>query len=490
VGAKTQRASKRVQLRPPASGRPPSLKLPDHDVEASAQELMVFHLLFTDCFQRQEQRHWSLFYLCGQLSNVARKTVEPMVLELLGVEAKAVRAVQRFISENTWHWEGVLERAQELVGTWLGEPEGVVIADGSGFPKQGDHSVGVAAQYCGHLGKIANCQQGVFLAYASSRGYAFLDERLYVPASWFDPAHQADRKACGVPTTLAFQTEPDLALSMIEHVVTRNHVPFHWVTADEGYGKSPGFLDGIAQLGKGYVVEVPSDTRAWAHTPKVEPPGPGLLGRPRTRPRVSPTAAPPLALPALAAGLPKFAWVRRSVRESSKGPVVAEFAALRVTPVRDALPGPRGWALFQRNLGPKREQKYYLSNAPANCTLDTLIHVSTLRWPIETAFEEGKGEAGMDQYETRTWQGWHHHMTHSLVAHLFLTRLRMLWQKKSGLHRAPSARIDRSSDRRPSPSDPRRVSDLALSAVSQSCRVSVASQASGQHASQEAFGFA
>jgi SRSO17 transposase len=464
--------------------------LPDRDVEASARELTLFHQRFADCFQRREQRDWSLFYLCGQLSNLARKTIEPMVLELLGVEAQAVRAVQRFIGENKWRWGGVMERVQELVGQWLGEAEGVVIADGSGFPKQGDHSVGVAPQYCGHLGKVANCQHGVFLAYASARGHAFLDARLYVPAGWFDPAHQVEREACGLPTTITFQTEPALALNMIAQVVTRDQVPFRWVTADETYGKDPGFLDGIAQLGKQYVIEVPADTRAWIQTPRVEPPGPGLRGHYRTRLRVAPHAPAPTALTDLAAQIAPSTWVRRIVRESSKGPIIAAFAALRVTPLRDGLPGPRVWALFQRTFGPKPKAKFFLSNAPATCALDALIDVSAARWPVETALQEGKSEAGMDHYETRTWPGWHHHMAHAIMAHLFLVHLCQLWQKKSGLHRASGTRPDRSSHRRPSPSDPRCVGYPALSAVSQSRRLSVASQASRQTAGPVVFGLA
>lgn len=486
MGAKTEPTKVRIRRRPPASGRKPSPQLPAQDIEASAQELIAFHELFAGSFQRQEQRGWSLFYLCGQLSNLVRKTIEPMVVELLGVKAQAVRAVQRFISENTWEWQAVIARCQGLMTTWLGDPDGVVIADGGGFPKQGDHSVGVARQYCSHLGKVANCQQGVFLAYASARGHAFLDERLYVHESWFDAAHNQQRKVCGLPSELQFQTEPELALAMIGDLVQRDQVPFRWVTADSGYGKSPVFLDGIADLGKWYLAEVPSDMRVWRRTPKVEPPGPGLLGRPRTRPRVCLDAPLPLEMQQLAARWPKSAWVRRTVMEGSKGPVVAQFAVLRVTPLRDGLPRPRVWALFRRTLGSNPEQKYFLSNAPTTCTLHEFIRVSSMRWPIETALEEGKGEVGMDHYETRTWQGWHHHMTQSMLAHLFLVRLCLLWQKKSGVHRLASSPTHCSSHRRPSPSRPRCVSHPALSAASQSCCVSFASQASCQPASQEA----
>ena len=137
----------------------------------------------------------------------------------------------------------LLEQVQNLVTDWLGEPEGVVIVDGSGFPKQGSHSVGVAHQYCGHLGKVANCQEGVFLVYASRRGYAFLDERLYLPQDWFSPEYHERWQACEIPDTLSFRTEPELGLEMIAQLQQRAVVPFRWVTCDEGYSKSPAFLE-------------------------------------------------------------------------------------------------------------------------------------------------------------------------------------------------------------------------------------------------------
>jgi SRSO17 transposase len=321
--------------------------------------------------------------------------------------------------------------AQNLVGRWFGEADGVVIVDGSGFPKDGSHSVGVARQYCGHLGKIANCQEGVFLVYTSRQGYAFLDERLYVPEEWFSDVSRKRWKACGIPETLVFHTEPELGLEMIDALVQRGVLPFRWVACDESYGKIPAFLDGIASLGKCYLAEVPSDTRVWLRRPAIQPAGCGPMGRPRLHPRVQPTAPRPVELCALMNQLPASQWHRRIIKEGSKGPLMVELAFVRVTPVRDQLPGSRCWVIFRRSLGAQPESKFYLSNAPADCPQAELTRITGMRWPVETAFEEAKGEVGLDQYETRTWLGWHHHMLQSFLAHLFLMRLRFLFQKKA-----------------------------------------------------------
>lgn len=484
MSRKTARSKHRVSRQPPASGRKPSPKLPVRAIEASAEELITFHRLFHGCFQRREQRQWSLFYLCGQLSNLGRKTIETMVLTLHGVKANAVRDLQRFMSEGSWNQPGLLEQHQTLVDEWLGEPAGVVIADGSGFPKQGEHSVGVAYQYCGHLGKVANCQQGVFLVYASSRGYTFLDERLYLPEDWFTSAYQARWQACRIPEGWPFRTEPDLALQMIAGLAQRAVVPFRWVAADETYGKSPSFCDGIAALGRWYLVEVPADTRVWLRTPAIELPGQGLLGRPRIHPRVARNAPPPREVRELITNLPKSKWVRRTIKQGSKGPLVAEFTFLRATTVRDGLPGPRVWLVFRRTLEPKPEIKFYFSNAPTTCPREEFIRVSGLRWPIETALEEGKGEVGMDHYETRTWPGWHRHMAHTFLAHLFLTRLRLLWQKKSCPDHGSGTPTHRPGHRRRSAPSMRHTRHLALSAMSQSCGLSFSPQAHLAGASQ------
>jgi SRSO17 transposase len=210
-------------------------------------------------------------------------------------------------------------------------------------------------------------------------------------------------------------------------------IPFQWVAFDESFGKNPAFLHEIAALRKWYMAEVPSDTRVWERTPLVEEPGQGLMGHPRLYPRVRRSAPPPEEVRVLAANLPKTAWHSHLIHEGSKGPLTAEFAVLRVTPVHDRLPAIRQWLILRRSWGPQPELKFYLSNAPVNCPKAELIRVGGLRWPIETSFREAKGEVGMDHYEMRTWLGWHHHMLQTFMAHLFLMRLRLIL-KKNYLH--------------------------------------------------------
>jgi SRSO17 transposase len=486
VSKRNRYFNRRASRKPPASGRKPLWRLTARDIVTSADELLAYHRQFASLFPRREQQVWSLFYLCGLLSNLERKTIESMVLALIGTDESAIRTAQHFIGQAAWETAPLLEQVARLVGQWLGDPEGVAIVDGSGFPKQGSASVGVAWQYWGHLGKVANCQQGVFLVYASRHGYAFLDERLYVPETWFDEDYRERWQACGMPNTLAFRTEPELGLEMITSLVKRAVVPFRWVTCDEKYGENPAFLDEVAALGKWYLAEVAADTRAWWRTPAIEPPGRGLSGHLRTRPRVKASAPRPQALPDLMAQLPRSVWQRRIIKEGSKGPIVAEFAVLRVTPVRQELPGPRSWAVFRRTLGAQPEVKFYLSNAPATCPLSELVRVSGMRWPVETASEEARGEVGMDHYETRTWRGWHHHMAHSILGHLFLLRLRLMFQKKSGADHGSGSPTDRPGRRRRSGERTRYSGHVALSPMPELRGLLLASEADAFTAQQTA----
>src|SRR5262249_29063592 len=215
-----------------------------------------------------------------------------MVLREGGKGPNAVRAVPPFIGEGAWDEDRILERHPRLVAEDLGEPDATLILDGSGFPKKGEHSVGVQWQSCGTLGKIANCQQGVFSVDASRGGHSIFDCRLYLPESWFDNAHAAKRKKCGAPKDLIFQQEPELGLELRTNIKERGVVPFSWVNADEHSGMNPDFLDGVAGLDQWYFAEVPVSTMVWPEEGKILPAGLGQAGhlktgRPRSGPRVA-----------------------------------------------------------------------------------------------------------------------------------------------------------------------------------------------------------
>jgi SRSO17 transposase len=353
-----------------------------------------------------------------------------MVLAVHGPDQAAVRAGQQFLGQGAWDARPILARHQRLVRDRLGKPAGVVIFAGSGVPKPGPHSVGVARQYCGAVGQIANCQHGVFAADASRQGYTFVDRRLDRPAEWFDTAHAPLRQPYGVPATLTFQTEPPLALEMWRGLVDRGELPFVWVVADQHDGMIPTVLDGVEAVGKWSCAEVPVSTQVWEGTPPVERPGQGPLGRPRKHPRVAAGIPKAAAVGQLAARVPARAWKRYTSQEGSKGPIAALFAVVRGPRARRGRPGAPAWVVFRRRTAETSGLNMFLSNAPATCAHAALGRVSGLRWPGETAIEEAKGELGMEHYETRTWRGWHHHMTQTFLAHHFLVRGRLNVKKQ------------------------------------------------------------
>jgi SRSO17 transposase len=413
---------------------PPAVNLAPRDVEGLLDELRAYHASFSPLFARAEQRHWALQYLQGLLLDLPRKSVEPIALALPNGN---IRAMQQFIGEGAWDDGAILAAHQRLVAQTLGEPDGVLIVDGSEFPKKGEASVGVARQYCGALGKIANCQAGVFVAYASQQGYTLLDRRLYMPAVWFTPASRARRTRCGVPPGTRFRTAPALAWEMVQAIHTAGILPIGWVTFDEAFGKDPGFLTHLEQAGLRYLAEVPCTTRVWRQRPSVQPPQWSGRGRPPKYARIKAGAFRPQRVDALARRLPTSAWRAYTIKDGAKGPIRADFAFVRVFPVRDRLPGAPGWVVLRRTRGPHPVLKYYLSNAAATTPHQTLVRVSGLRWPIERAFQDGKDELGMDHYETRTWRGWHHHQTLTILAHHFLVRLRVRLKKNRVAHRPP-----------------------------------------------------
>jgi SRSO17 transposase len=410
----------------------PECNLSDKDIEQFVEEMDSYVKLLEPAFRRREQWRWSGLYVQGLLGDSQRKTVERMALEL----GQNVRDMQHFVGQSPWQTEPAVLIHQGLVAQSLGQADGVMLIDESGVVKQGQDSVGVAAQYCGSVGKVANCQVGVHLGYVSRQGYTLLDSQLFMPAEWFDEAHTDRRQACGVPAGLTYQTKPEIGLELLRAAVKRNEqlaepLLFQWVAADALYGDAPSFRDGIAALGKWYFTEIKSTSQVWLNRPEVHVPPWKGRGRRPTRLRLRHPTDQAVPVQNLAAQIPASAWTRATIKEGSKGPIVCDFAFLRVVESRGGLPGPDLWLVIRRKVDDPTELKFYFSNAPAETPVLELVRLSGLRWPIEMIFEEGKGELGFDHYETRSWLGWHHHMLLVSLAHHFLVRLRLKFKDKA-----------------------------------------------------------
>jgi SRSO17 transposase len=429
---------------------PAVVSLSPADLADVGEELAAYHAHFAPLFARREQRAWAQVYLRGLLTaDVPRKNVEAMALRLLGAGPQAtrqVRALQQFIGEGTWDDAAILAEHQRLVAQTLGEEDGVLILDESDIPKRGTHSAGVAAQWCGATGKTDNCQAGVYLGYASRAGYTLLDRRLYLPEPWFDDEHAPLWHACRIPADVLFQTKAELGAAMVEQVRQRGDLPATWLVCDEWFGRNQVLLDRVDAAGLWYLAEIPCNTQVWplrdpSDARRVRPRPRAWLppraasgkGRKGTHERLHPDSPPAVPVQTLAEQVARRRWRRYRILEGRKGPIVADFIALRAlasrTGYREGLPGPEVWVLIRRPLplpghAKLPEVKYYVSNAPADTSLAELIRVCGMRWPIECCFEEGKGEVGMDHYELRFWRGWHHHMTLVILAHHFLVRLR------------------------------------------------------------------
>jgi len=407
----------------------PELKLKPSEIDDLLTELREYHAIYSPLFRRREQREWGEKYLQGLLSDIPRKSIEPIGLALEGANPNAVRALQQFISEGAWEDEVILNRHWQEVDRDLGEEEGVLTLDGSDFLKQGKESAGVKRQYCGEVGKRANCQAGVFLGYASRKGYTLLDRRLYLPEEWVEEEAYAERREkCGVPEKIVFQTKPQLGWEMINSVRKAKALRVRWLVCDEGFGRDTSLLDNIAESGLWYFVEVPRDTRVWMTRPVTAVPVWSGRGPKPTRERLVGGEPKAQQVAVLAASLPANHWSRHTIKQGSKGPMVADFVAIRMVAVREGLPGPDVWVVLRRNVW-TGELKTYLSNAPADTPLTALVRMSGMRWSIETSFKECKQYLGMGDYEVRSWRGWHHHMTLCILAHFFLVRVGLRLKK-------------------------------------------------------------
>jgi SRSO17 transposase len=407
----------------------PTFDVVPSDVEGFMDELQEFQSAFHDCFARSEPRVHFFDYMVGQFSKLERKSIEPMALQ---VEGGTIRGMQRFISDALWDEEQMLWNYHQLVAEAMGDPEGVLMFDETGFVKKGADSVGVARQYCGTLGKVENCQVGVFAGYASRHGYALVDKRLFLPEAWWTDAYASRRTTCNVPAALTFQSKPQLAAAMLQAIAQEALLPFKYVVADCLYGQSPDFLDAVDQcVGVTAFVAIPAETRCWLQAPRTTDKTYTYKGEVRTKRVVVGAVQEPCTVAALAARLPPSSWYRRQVAEGTKGPIVYEFARQRVTLCKDGLPERPVWLVIKRTLGASPIFSYYLSNAPVSTPLRTFVWLSGLRWAIEQCFEEGKTELGLDHYEVRKYPGWHHHILISMLAHFFLWHLKLRLGKKS-----------------------------------------------------------
>jgi SRSO17 transposase len=405
----------------------PSCNLAPRDVELLVADLAAYTDQFLRAFPRKDQPPWARRYLHGLLSEHPRKSHEPMAL----AHGFPIRSLQAFIADSPWPTAPILQRHQLLVAQSLGEDDAVFLIDDQGMPKQGQHSAAVAPQYCGALGKVANCQVGVFVGYASRKGYTLLDGQLFVPETWFADDQATLREAVGMPADLTFQTKPQLAVQLLRSLVQSKRVPARWVAADALYGDSPAFRDDVAALGLWYFTEIACSTLFWRRQRALIIPVWSGRGRKPTRQRLKTPTNRAYRADELLRRLPKQAWVRGVVKEGSKGPIVCDLAFVRVSECRAGLPGPRLWLIIRRNVADPSEVKFSFSNAPEQIDPLELVRMSGLRWPVEMSFEEGKTELGLDQYETRSWLGWHHHMVLVMLAHHFLVWVRVRWSESA-----------------------------------------------------------
>lgn len=396
-------------------------------IESLMPELESFVSRYLSHFGRVQNHAHAMTILQGLLAGGDRRNVENMAET---IEGGVVRTLQKFIAQAIWSDQDVLAELRQHVCEALGEDDGLLIVDETGFPKKGKQSVGVARQYSGTLGRVDNCQVGVFVSYCSSQGETLIDRRLFLPEQWIIDEQRLAQ--AGVPSSVIFRSKPELASEMIQQAIIEG-VPFQWVCGDSIYGTSPVFVQTVRELGKWYVVETSCDARVWTTKPKLR-----LVGQ-TTRRGGRPTKnAKPLKKPRrvdeVVANLPASAWKRMSVAEGSQGPRLYEYAEITVWFSEQSRPTDRRERLLvRRSVGQDSELKYQRSNAPAEIPLKKLAEVGGSRWCIEKNFQSGKGECGLDEYETRGWIGWHHHTCLSMLALLFLTlQKQRLGKKTSG----------------------------------------------------------
>jgi SRSO17 transposase len=397
-----------------------------NDVKAMAQELVAFHEEFHGCYGRIEQQRLGLAYLSGLMSNSPAKSAEPIALEFL--DQKSVRSVQMFMKNYKWDHEAMQDIHQQMLAPLIASPDGMITVDPSEFPKKGKESVGVARQYCGNLGKVDNCQSGVFVGYTSDRGYGLLACRLYMPKIWFTEDQEKRRRDNLVPGGLTFETKQQIALNLIDDVLATGLFPAKWLGADASFGRDLEFLNSLPEALR-YFVSIPCDTQVFTKKPRTGlPPYKGRGPRPK-KVCVLPGEPIPQTVAQIAESN-QLSWKPVIVAEGAKGPIIAKVACIRIYLSRDGLPeGDEQWLFLKKDAD--GQVKYAISNASEDTSMAELIKASTMRWPIEQCFHEGKDQVGMDYYEHRSWPAWHRHMIFVFLALHFLLRMRLHFKKKS-----------------------------------------------------------
>lgn len=410
----------------------PKFSVVKEDIDDFMQELEVFHGEFSDCFLRSEPRTNFFQYMVGQFSELERKSIEPIAMNIGNGK---VRSMQRFISDVMWDANKMLDKYRSMVNEDMGDPNGVVIFDESGFVKKGDNSAGVAKQYCGTLGKVENCQVGVYAAYASPHGYCLLDNNLFIPEKWFTDEYTERREKCKFPENSEFKTKPQLAVDMFGELVKDDVLPFKFVVADTIYGNSTDFIEAIEVCpDKTYFVSIPCSTKCWLKQPITRNKKYKYSGEIRSKQVLGKHENKPLPVDTISKNLNNYFWYRRTVSEGTKGPIEYEFTKRRVVLAKDGLPWKHVWLIIKRTLGDEPSYYYYISNAGENTPLKTFVWLSGIRWAIEQSFEETKSVLGMDHYEVRKLPGWKHHMITCMLAHFFLWHLKIRLGKKSTIY--------------------------------------------------------
>jgi len=374
-------------------------------VQCWHQDLETLHARIAPHFRRAEPRRRALAYLHALLGPCARKNGW-QIAEHVG--DLSPDGIQRLLNAADWDADTVRDALRTYVMEYLADPSGVLIVDETGFLKKGTKSAGVARQYSGTAGRRENQQIGVFLAYASARGCAFLDRALYLPEEWC--ADHERRRAAGIPESVAFATKGELAQVMLQRAFTAN-VAAQWVVGDTVYGGDElrRWLD--QQIHR-YVMAVPCTHGIWTQGTQVE-------------------------AQVLARQLPADAWVQLSAGDGSQGPRWYDWACLALPYEHQA--GWGHWLLVRRSLHDPTEHAYYRVAAPRDTAVQEMVRVAGMRWAIEVGFEQAKGEVGLDHYEVRSWTAWHRHSTLALLAHAFLEVTRTTAHTAAGEKGGPVA---------------------------------------------------